>query len=162
MNGLLSQNCAIIPILVDEDVNNLVDTDSIDMKGWDHCCMIISHSAAVTGDNVFTVSAGATDGTKTAAIYFIYRYGGAACKTTLADVLSAPSSKVNTLTLTAATFQGRVLVIEVDAADMQSSGTLYRYLTANFDGTATVGTVSGFAVLTRGRFMQDINATVVG
>ena len=162
MQGLLSQYCAIVPILLDEDVNGSVDTDSIDMKDWDHCCMIISHSATVTGNNVFTVNVGNTDGTKTTTCYFVYRYGGAAVKSTSADVLSAPSAAVNTLTLTNTTYQGRMLVVEVDAADMQVSGTQYRYLTANFDGTASVGTVSGFAVLTRGRFMKDIMATTIG
>jgi len=54
-----------------------------------------------------------------------------------------------------------VLVVEVDAADMQSSGTQYRYLTANFDGTASAGDCGGVAVLTRGRKMQDIMATVI-
>ena len=162
MQGLLSQYCAIVPLLpLDGDIVTGVDTESIDMKGWDHCCMMFIHSATVTGNSVFTVNAGATDGVKTAAIYFTYRYGGAAVKTTLADVLSAPATKVATLSLTAATYQGRLFVVEVDAADMQSAGVQYRYLTANFDGTASVGDCAGVAVLTKGRYMKDIMATTI-
>jgi len=162
MQGLLSQNCAIVGLLpLDGDITSAVDTESIDMKGWDHACLIFIHSASVTGNSVFTVNAGATDGATTAAIYFTYRYGGAAIKTTLADVFSAPATKVATLTLTNTTYQGRVLVVEVDAADMQSSGTQYRYLTASFDGTASGGDCAGVAILTRGRYMQDIMATTI-
>jgi len=162
MQGLLSQYCHIVGLLpLDGDIVTGVDTDSIDMKGWDHCCMIFIHSATVTGNSVFTVNAGATDGVKTAAIYFTYRYGGAAIKTTLADVYSAPATKVATLTLTNTTYQGRVFIVEVDAADMQSSGTQYRYLTANFDGTASAGDCAGIAILTKGRYMKDIMATVI-
>lgn len=162
LQGLLSQYCAIVPLIVDAgDITSSLSSDSIDMSQWDHCCMLYIHSASVTGHSVFKVRAAATDAGTTMDITFTYRYGGAAVASSNADVLTAPATSA-ALTLTDSTYQGRVFVVEFDTADMQSSGVQYRYATANFDGTASGGTVCGVAVLTRGRFMKDILATVVG
>lgn len=158
----LSQECAIIPIGVDEDVTSSLDLDSFRMNEYNHATILISHSAAVTGNSVLTVNCGATVGAKTYAMDFRYRYGGAAEGAANADVLSAfVLTTVNYLTLTAATFQGRVLVIEVDAAEMQNAGVQYDWLTVNFDGTASVGTVSAFAILSQPRYAQAINRTQI-
>lgn len=155
---LLSQECALIPIGVDEDGTGSLDLDSFRVNEYNHATILISHSASVTGNNVLKVYAGATVGAKTAALTFKYRYGGAAEGAANADVLSAIAESA-ALTLTAATFQGRILVIEVDAAEMQSGGTQYGWLTVNFDGTASVGTVSAFAILSQPRYAQAVNRT---
>ncbi len=162
MQGLLSQYCAIVPIVIEAgDMTSSLTADSIDMSQWDHCCMIYMHSASVTGDSVFKVRAAATDAGTTMDITFTYRYGGAATGSSNADVLTAPATSA-ALTLTDSTYQGRVFVVEFDTAAMQTGGVQYRYVTANFDGTASGGTVCGVAVLTRGRYAKDILATVIG
>ena len=162
MSGtILSQDVHVVGLIVEGgDMTSSLDSESIDMSAWDHCCMIFNHSASVTGNSVFTMNVGATDGTKTAAITFSYRYGGAAILSTSSDVYSAVATSAS-LTLTNTTYQGRILMVDFDAADMQSSGTVYRYATANFDGTASGGTVDGVAILTRGRYKDSIMATVV-
>jgi len=160
---ILSQECAIVPIGLDEDGTSSLDLDSFKMNLYNHACIIIQHSASLTGNNVLTVNAGATAGTKTYAMDFRYRYGGAAQGTALCDVYSALTlTTVNYLTLTAATFQGRTLLIELDAAELQNAGVQYDWVTVNFDGTASgTCTISAFAILSQPRYAKAINATSI-
>jgi len=130
------------------------------MNEYNHAAILISHSAAVTGNNVLYVYGGLTVGAKTAAATFEYRYGGAAEGSANADVLSAVATSA-ALTLTAATYQGRLLVLELDAEDLNISNVQYDWVTVNFDGTASVGTVSAFAVLSQPRYAQAINRTQI-
>jgi len=155
-----SNTHGIVPLAVDGDITGSYDLDSIDMSLYNHVTILISCSADLAGNNVLKMHGGAADGIKTADTTFTYRYGGAAAKSASADVLTAPATSA-ALTLTAATYAGRVLVVEVDAEDMVVAGVQYRYLTGNFDGTATTGTASAFAVLSEPRYETSIMKTAI-
>lgn len=157
---ILSQECAFIPIGVDEDATASLDLKSFRMNEYNHATILILFSQTLTGHNVLTVNCGATVGVKTYAMDFKYRYGGAAEGSANADVLTALTlTTLNYLALTNTTYQGRQLIIEVDAAEMQNAGTQYDWLTVNLDGTASVGTVSAEAILSQPRYAQAINRT---
>jgi hypothetical protein len=132
------------------------------MAKWESAAVCILFAAALTGNNVLTVNAGLTAGTKTVAVNFNYRLGSAAPKVATADVYAAlADAKVATLTLTAATYQGKLLILEVDVADLQSANVIYPWVTVNLDGTATVGTVTAWAVLMGGRYREAVMDTVI-
>ena len=145
----------IIPLVAEAtDINAAVEMDSFYMGKYNHATVIIQHSAAVTGDNVLTVETGATDSADTSDAYFEWRVGGAAPGSANADVLSATVAKVNTLTLTAATYQGKMLVLEIDAEDLS-----YPWVTVDMDGAASVGTIMAFAILSEPRYAEAIMDT---
>lgn len=91
-----------------------VDLDSVNVKNYRHLTVYLL-TAALTGDAVLTVNSGATAGAKTTAEGFKTRLAdadqGAAAD---ADKYGALSARVTTLTLTAATYDNKLLVIEVD------------------------------------------------
>jgi len=76
-------------------------------------------------------------------------------------VLSADATSA-ALTLTAATYQGRVLVLELHADELPKSGeTVYDWVTVDFDGTATTGSVTAFAILSKPRYAKAIMSTAI-
>ena len=67
----------------------------------------------LSGDAVLTVNSGATSGAKTSALTFNYAIGGGDLG--VADaVLLADDTAAATLTLTAATYNDRMLLVEVE------------------------------------------------
>lgn len=160
---IFSQENQLVHIGLTEDGTTSLDLDSFKMNQYNHACIVISHSASLTSDNVLTVNAGAGQGEKTYAMDFKYRYGGAAQGSANCDVYSAlVLTTLNYLVLTAATFQGRLLLIEIDAAEMQNAGTQYDWITVNFDGTASgTCTINAFVVLSQPRYAQAINETQI-
>ena len=148
----------IIPLCAEAtDINAAVELDCFYMGKYNHATVIIQHSASVTGDNVLTVETGATDGADTADAYFDYRLGSGAPGAASADVLAAPATtRVATLTLTAATYQGKMLVLEIDGEDLS-----YPYVTVDLDGTASVGTIMAFAILSEPRYSEAVMDTAI-
>ncbi len=147
-----TENNLLIPLCAEAtDINAATELDCFYMGKYNHATVVIQHSAAVTGDNILTVETGATDGADTSDAYFVYRLGSAAPGSTNSDVLSATSSKVATLTLTAATYQGKMLVLEIDAEDLS-----YPYVTVDLNGDASVGTICAFAILSEPRYSEAI------
>lgn len=157
------QNVHIVPLTAQgEDATASLDLDSFKMNHWESAAICILFAAALTGNNVLTVNGGLTVGAKTVALSFNYRLGSAAPKNATADVLALEqAAKVATLTLTAATYQGKMLVLELEATDLQSANVIYPWVTVNLDGTASVGTVTAWAVLTGPRYAQEAMNTVI-
>ncbi len=152
----------IVPLTAQgEDATASLDLDSFKMNQWESAAICILFAAALTGDNVLTVNAGLTSGAKTVAVNFTHRLGSAAPKNATADVFSTESAKVATLTLTAATYQGLLLILEIEATDLQSSNIIYPWVTVNLDGTASTGTATAWVVLSGARYAQDIQNTVI-
>lgn len=159
--ALFSQEHGLVPLCaLATSVTSSADLDSINMALYDHATILIIHSASVVGDNVLYAYGGATDGTKTAALTFHYRVGSAAPKSATADVLAADATSA-ALTLTAASYQGLMLVLEISADEMQASGTQYQFLTINFDGTASTGTIAAFAILSKPRYARAVMPTAI-
>lgn len=140
----ISESLLAVPVIEAKDYGSAgIDFDSI------HLGRVLSVSffinfGALTGNSGLTLNTGATEGTKTTAIAFKYRIGGGAFKAASADILGDPIAvAAGGLTLTAATFQHKLIAIEIDA----DNGTdAQPWLTLAIDSTATVLNVGGVAM----------------
>lgn len=131
-----SEQHILIPLCEAKDYGSAgIDFDSVHM-GRIHSLSVAIGFGAITGNSILKVSHGATEGTKTTDVAFKYRFGGGDYKAASADIVGAATSVASTgLTLTAATYDHRLLVLEFDADNMTD---LQPWLTVSIDATATV------------------------
>ena len=160
--SLFTEENLIIPLCAQgTDISSNTEMDSFSMKGYGHATIIMIFAASLTGDNVLTVECGATDSADTSDATFHYRLGSAAPGSATADTLASDAT-ASTLTLTAATYQGKMLVLELDADELPTSGsTVYDWVTVDFDGTASTATVTAFAILSKPRYAQAVMTSAI-
>lgn len=121
-----------------------IDSTSVHM-GKVHSLTACFAFGALTGNSVLKVYSGAATATKTTALAFKYRLGSADFSAASADVLGAATSvTASGLTLTATSFDHRLLVVEVDSDTMTAAEP---YLTFEIDATATAMNVGAIAVV---------------
>jgi hypothetical protein len=154
----ISEELQFIPVVEAKDYGSVgIDFDSVHM-GKLHSLSFAINFGALTGNSVLKVSCGATEGTKTTDVAFKYRFGGGDFKAASADILGDATAVASTgLTLTAATYDHRLLVIEVDADNVTDG---QPWLTLSIDSTATVLNVGGVGVA-HPRFKSHTNPTVI-
>lgn len=143
----LSEEFKIVPLLEPQDHQaGAVTMDSICLKNYSWCSIIINFGE-LTGDEVLTIHSGATSGADSADVYFEYAYTGADLKTTGGDIITVKSdgTPVATLTLANATFEDRLLVLEINPATLTDG---YDWITVVTDGSGTEVLMSAVAVLT--------------
>ena len=105
-----------VPVLEPQDHQGGADGDSIHIgKGQSLCLCILF--GELTGNAVLKIYSGATAGTKTTAETFHYAATAADLKNASGDVLGAWASSA-ALTLTAGTYEDRMLVVQVDHDDV--------------------------------------------
>lgn len=140
----LCEQFHVVPLQQPEDIGAAKTVlDSINMKNYSWCSVIIQFGDN-TADNALTIYEGATLAAETSAITFSYRLSsGIAKASTNSDVFGSESTSA-ALTLTAATYQDKCLVVNIDPATMTDG---YNYLTFVLDGSATVQYVSAVAIL---------------
>ena len=158
-----SQNNGIVQLVVaGYDSNTAVEFESFSMKKYNHATIIIMFNDSLTGDNVLTVECGATDSADTSDATFHYRLAGAVNQLTGAD-LYAVDATAATLTLTAATYQGKTLIIELDADELPTSGsTVYDWVTVDLNGAASGASLIGAcAILSEPRYSGAIMPTAI-
>jgi hypothetical protein len=119
--------------------------------------MFLLQCGALTGDAVLTVNSGASDGATTTAETFTYRLAGADQAATGADVYAARATSA-ALTLTAGTYDNKVLIVEIDPASLTAG---QPYLTLSLDGSASVHTSSCVAITTP-RYTGASATSVIG
>ena len=144
----LGESKKIVPIAhaLDLDDAATVDCDSINMKNYHHATLIFTFDTLATESAVLTVNSGASDGTVTSALSFDYAFGSAAIASTSCDVL-ADWTNAATLTITHGTYDDYLLVIEIDAENMDTAND-EEWLTVRFtDPGGATGTVDGIAIL---------------
>lgn len=94
-----------------------VSGDSVHTGRMFRMMYVLQFHATVTGDAVLTLSSGATNGTETTSETFRYRLAdadqGSATADTYADWATSSS-----LTLTAATYDNRTLIVEIDSDEL--------------------------------------------
>lgn len=112
----LSEMCGIVYVLKPGDHQAGIAGDSFTMKNYRHATFILQF-AALTGDAVLTLKSGATAGTETTAETFNYRLADAVQGSDGADGFAAWATS-SSLTLTAATYANKTLILEIDAADL--------------------------------------------
>jgi hypothetical protein len=108
---MLSETKSLIYVLKPGDHEAGVAGDSINMGLLNKVAYLVQF-AAVTGDAVLTVKSGATAGTETTAETFRYRLADAAQAAAGADLFGDWATS-SSLTLTAATYANKLLVVEV-------------------------------------------------
>jgi len=150
----------IVPILSDVAMGTTPTTcDSINMKNYHRATFLISLGNTMAGANyTLTCNSGATDAALTSALYFKYAYAGSAGLGTTADVLNA-DTYVNTLAILHGTYDSWMLVVEVDAADMDVANG-EEWLTLSFADAGTTGDLSIFAIL-EPRYTEAQSATAL-
>jgi len=139
----ISERLKIVPLLISADIVSGVDLDSINMAGFHHAAIVLIFGADLSGDAILTINSGATDGTKTTAETFSYRYGSAATKSAAADTLTDRATSA-ALTVTGATFLSRMLICEISSSAMTEG---QNFLTASLSSAASAGTCNAFAIL---------------
>lgn len=140
----ISESHILIPVVEAKDYGSAgLDFDSVHIGRLNSLSVAINFGA-LTGNSILKVSTGATEGTKTTDIAFKYRFGGGDFKAASADILGDPVAVASTgLSLVAATFDHRLIVIEIDS----DAGTdAQPWVTVSIDATATVLNVGGVAV----------------
>lgn len=161
--ALFTEENLIIPLTAQGgvDCSSNQELDSFNMSKYRHATIVLLFDATVTGDNILTLECGATDGADTSDATFHYRVGGADIGSANCDVLAADSTSA-ALTLTEATYEGTMLVLELDADELPTSGeTTYNQVTVDIDGTATAGNITGVAILSRPRYAEAIMDTAL-
>ena len=131
-----------IPVLEPLDSQAGIDGDAVNM-GLLHSVVFPIVFGAITGDAVLKFYSGAGPTDKTTALAFQYRISDAVYKGIGADNLGALVDVASTgLTLTAATFKNKTLVIEFRAPEMTDGE---EWLTLELSAAADVLLVSCYA-----------------
>ena len=152
-----SESNVIVPLIEAKDYGSAgIDSDGVNL-GLVHSFSAAFVFGTVTGNSVLKVYAGAT-AAKTTAIAFKNRLGAADYKAATADQLGDATSVESTgLTLTAATFDHRLVVIEIDPDTMPSGKP---WVTFEIDATATAMTV-GAVGMARGRYDAHLPNSII-
>lgn len=118
---------------------NGVDSYSVNMGKLHGGCWLINFGS-VTADDALKVYVGAATATKTTAIAFKYRLAAADTKAALSDTFGAFTDVASTgLTLTAATYDHKLLIVEIDS---QAIADATPWVTLEIAGSATTQNVS--------------------
>ena len=160
---MFSQENGIVQLVVAGfDTNTAVEFESFSMKKYNQATIIIMFNDSLTGDNVLTIECGAANSDDTSDATFHYRLAGAVNQLTGADIYAADAT-ASTLTLTAATYQGKTLIIELDANELPTSGTtVYDWVTVDLDGAASGASLIGAcAILSKPRFSGAVMPTAI-
>jgi len=152
----VSEQKNIVPLVEPQDHQSAgIDGDSFH-AGRIHSFAILIQFGQLTGDAVLTVNSGATAGTKTTAETFTYRLADAAIRSATADTYGAFTSSAS-LTLTAATYQDKLLIVEMDSDQLTTD---QPWVTINLSSAASALFVSAVAVC-QARFEANIPLTLI-
>jgi len=153
----ISESHVIIPLVESKDYGSAgIDFDGFNL-GKLHSCTIAITFGALTGNSVLKFYAGAT-AAKTTAVAFKYRLSAADYKVALADQFGDFTDVASTgLTLTATTFDHRVIVVSFDS-DASTDGK--PWITGEIDATATVMNVAAVGIGTA-RYPGHLIPTVI-
>ena len=155
----LPERFKVVPVLASDNINAGVDSNSINMKNFHKASFIFTFGTlAGASGAVLKVFSGAADGAKTSALTFRYAVGSAAIGAASCDVLGAQSTSA-ALTLTAATYTDKMLIVEVDASDMDvANGECW--LTAELGAEADSGAADCVAIL-EPRYTKNLSETAL-
>jgi len=154
----LGEEKKIVPVLNSANYGAGVSMDSINMKNYHRATFILTFGA-ITGNAGLKVYSGATAAAATSTCAFDYAIGGAAIASASADVLAAnaTATAASGITLTAGTYASKMLVIDVEAANMDVANG-EEWLTLVIDGSASSGICHAVAVLDP-RYSSDRSVT---
>lgn len=139
----VSERYITIPLIESKDYGSAgIDSDGVNLGLLHNFCAVFTFGA-LTGNSVLKVYAGAT-AAKTTAIAFKYRLGAADYKAADADQLGDFTDVASTgLTLTATTFDHRMVTVEIDPQSMPDGK---GWVTFEIDATASVMNVAAIGI----------------
>ena len=153
----ISENFIVVPIYEPVDTEAGLDGQSVNMGLLHSLCYALTFGA-VTGDAVLKFYIGATDGTKTTAVAFGYRLSSGDFKAASADLYGALTAVASTgLTLTAATYDHRTVLIEFDS---QAIADATPWLTIELSAAASASLTACIGVGVP-RYQSNTGTTVV-
>lgn len=152
----LCEQTKIVPILEPEDHQAGVSGDSVNMANYGHVTFIFLFGE-LTGDAVLTIASGATDGTATTAETFNYRATAADLKAVAGDTLGTEATSAG-LTLTAATYEDRMLVVELDADELTTG---QPFVTPAISSAGSEVFASCVAILSQPRYASDVPPSAI-
>jgi hypothetical protein len=133
-----------------------VTGESINTAYCSHVTYILQFGS-ITGDSVLTIKSGASDGTQTTSESFYYRLADADQAATGADNYESETS-ATTLTLSASTYDNRILICEVPIAQLTAG---QPFLTLALSAVANPLNVSIVAILSGMRYVGNDVQTVI-
>jgi hypothetical protein len=138
-----SERLQPIPLIEAKDYGSVgIDSAAVNL-GLLHGLAAVFMFGTLTGNSTLKVYTGAT-AAKTTPLAFEYRLGAADFKTPLADQLGEEIAVASTgLTLSALTFDHRMLTIEIDSQAIPEG---QPWLTFEIDATATVMNVAAVGI----------------
>ena len=153
----LLEQVKIAPILAIADHTSGVTMDAFKLTNHGHATVIFEF-AALTGNFTLTVTQGATAAANTAALPFDYAYTAVNINSDGAETFSALTNDADgVLLLTAATYQNRMLVLEIDGKSLTDG---YDWVDMRLDATGA-GYASGVVILSEQRYGSDLGETVL-
>jgi hypothetical protein len=116
-----------------------VDSKSVNFGKLHNGCFMLNFGS-ITADDALKVYVGAATATKTTAVAFKYRLAAADTKSALSDTFGAFTDVASTgLTLTAATFDHKMVIVELDS---QAVPDATPWVTLEIAGSGTTQNVS--------------------
>lgn len=157
---MISEDKKIIPLLASADYGAGVDMDSFKMMG--HNATVILTFGSVTGNAVLKVYSGATAAAKTSTMPFNYAVGGGSIGAASADKLAAwtTATAASGLTLTAATYGSKMLVLEFNAASMDVANA-EEWVTINISSDGSSGILHAVAIVDKPRHSGNRSTTLL-
>lgn len=152
----LAQATKIVPILEPQDHQAGVDGDSVNTAVYNHVAFILLFGE-LTGDTILTINSGATAGAKTTAETFRYRATSTDLKNAGGDTLGTEATSA-ALTLIAATYEDRMLVVELDADELTEG---QPWVTLTLSAAASELFVSITAVMMQASYLKDVPPTAI-
>jgi hypothetical protein len=143
----LTEECGLVYVLKPGDYQAGSDGDSFCMDKYGHFAIIFAGATYTdNGGNgcILKVYSGAADATKTTAETFNYRYADADQAAASADQFSDWATSA-ALEFDAATFGDRILVVEMNAAELTAG---QPYVTVEIGAEGTALNLSAVAILT--------------
>jgi hypothetical protein len=153
----LSEEKGIVFIAKPADyAGGAVTGESINTKYCSHVTYILQFGT-ITGDSVLTIKSGVSDGTQTTSETFYYRLADADQAATGADNYASETG-ATTLTLTAATYDNKILICEVPVIELTAS---QPFLTLALSAVANPLNVSCVAILSGMRYVANDVPSVI-
>lgn len=155
----LLEYAKIVPILAIADHGAGVTMDAFKLTNHGHATVIFVFGADIDGDAVLTCTQGATAGANTAALAFDYAYTETDINSDGAETFTALANDSDgVLTLTEATYENRLLVLEIDGKSLTDG---YDWVDIRLSSAATACTISGVVILSEQRYGSDLGETVL-
>jgi len=140
-----------VTLLNPQSLGAAVTSDTFLMENWAHATLIFQFGAG-SGTTITVGECTSFAGSDRTAVTF--RYAQEA--TDAGDVLDAALAWASTITIAAGT--SAVAIIEIDADELTDG---YPYLQTNIDDPGTAKLASGIAILSGGRYQEDITVTAI-